>query len=158
LLWEAGSKLSLENLSKDGSKYAQLQNWVQQYLGNQNTPNLSRASILLENSTTGTISTDNQFVYAVEDLPLPPPPNPNLEVMGFPGGARVGSGSNYGTLTEAVSCNKLQAYSLKSGKLVWELGGKGDRPGDPDFSDTFFLGPPLPLQNKLYVLTEKAQE
>jgi outer membrane protein assembly factor BamB len=157
LAWEAGSKLSLEYLIKDSSKWQYLNNWVQAYLGGQAGPNIGRPGILLENSTTGTLSTDNQFVFVVDDLPLPPLPNPGMDDMKFPGGGRVGS-PNYGTLTNAVSSNRLLAYSLKAGKLLWELGGKADKPGEPDFSDTFFLGPPLPLQKKLYVLTEKAQE
>src|SRR5262249_8764736 len=69
---------------------------------------------------------------------------------------------NYGkTLNEAINGNRLQAFGLRSGKMTWELGGKSDKSDKkdaPDFSDTYFLGAPLPMHGKLYVLTEKNQD
>ena len=50
--------------------------------------------------------------------------------------------------------NKLAAYDIHTGKLQWELGGQESlRP-----SDTFFLGPPLPLRGQLYVMAEIKDE
>src|SRR5262249_37157383 len=70
--------------------------------------------------------------------------------------------------TDAVLHNRLQAFDLATGKLVWELGGRGSRPpgtdqGDErppsgeadDLTDSFFLSAPLVLDGKLYVLNEK---
>src|SRR5262249_32258711 len=42
-----------------------------------------------------------------------------------------------------------------SGKIHWELGGHD---GKESLDDCYFLGPPLPLAGKIYVLTEKQQE
>ena len=46
--------------------------------------------------------------------------------------------------------NKLAAYDIHTGKLQWELGGQEALTQ----SDTFFLGPPLPLRGQLYVIAE----
>jgi len=55
--------------------------------------------------------------------------------------------------------NELTAHELRTqGKLKWEVGGAngGD---EPQLAGAFFLGPPLPLEGKLYVLAEtKASE
>ena len=51
--------------------------------------------------------------------------------------------------------NQLVAIDLETGKAVWELGSKRDQ---SDLHGSYFLGPPLPLGGKLYVLTEKNQD
>ena len=59
-------------------------------------------------------------------------------------------------LNDAVQCSKLCAYELASdGKLKWEVGGT--KKDDP-LAECYFLGPPLPMGGKVYVLTEKQQE
>jgi outer membrane protein assembly factor BamB/tetratricopeptide (TPR) repeat protein len=147
LMWETDSKWSLERLLKDGKTMGYLSNWLAQY--NQ----MGRGNVLYENSTTGTLSTDGKLVYAVEDLAVAPITNsfmygkPKEDPKPQP---------NLGPITDAAYHNKLVAYELKSGKLPWELGGHDEKAGD--FKDTFFLGPPLPLEGKLYVLAEKDQE
>src|SRR5262249_26081433 len=61
-------------------------------------------------------------------------------------------------LQEAVEGSRLQAYHLKSGKLLGELGAKPEKKEALDLSETFFLGPPLPIHGRLYVLTERKEE
>jgi outer membrane protein assembly factor BamB len=95
--------------------------------------------ILYGNSTLGTLSTDGQRVYAVEDLAVPPPANAN--------GPRLD-----GRADRATRHNSLLAIGLGTGKLLWEVGGPDDR---AEWSQVFFLGPPLPLDGKLYVLAQK---
>jgi len=55
-----------------------------------------------------------------------------------------------------VAHNRLYAYSLaqNSGKLTWSLGTEEKDP----LLDHYFLGPPLPLAGKLYLLADKQQE
>ena len=151
LLWDsvplAGSLNSLAELSKR-SKVA---TWFQQYrAGNYQ-------NILFENSTVGTLSTDGRRAYAVDDLAIPPYPGyQNFPAFG-PGGAVQVSGP----LHALAQRSRLVAFDLESGKLVWERGDPGptEKPMDKtELADSYFLGPPLPLGGKLYVLTEKNAE
>lgn len=149
LAWASPSNWSLQRmLSQGGSKQNAVADWLSFYQS-------YHPQILFENSTVGTLSTDGQFVYVVEDLAVPPTPAQNFNNgMFFPGG--MPNQASLGTeLEEAVAHNKLYALSLTStGKLTWEL--PADEKGV--LSDCYFLGPPLPLAGKLYVLTDKQQE
>ena len=91
-------------------------------------------------STYGTMSSDGQFLYAIEDLSL-------ASVM-------------YRPQQQPSRTNSLAAYYIsgdrRTGQRAWTLGGpKG---GDPLFvnplAGTFFLGSPLPLGGQLYCLAE----
>src|SRR5262249_31886477 len=61
-------------------------------------------------------------------------------------------------LTDALYHSRLLAIDLESGKVTWEVGGHGDPKEVGELADSYFLGPPLPLGGKLYVLTERDQE
>src|SRR5262249_29790028 len=107
------------------------------------------------NSTVGTLSTDGSRAYAVDDLAIPPYPGyQNFQAFG-PGGGVPASGPLQGLAQRS----RLIAFDLDSGKLIWEHGDPGmpDKP-KTDIAGSFFLGPPLPLGGKLYVLTEKNAE
>jgi outer membrane protein assembly factor BamB/tetratricopeptide (TPR) repeat protein len=150
--WDAPSDWSLERMlaGRDPRKLNAINNWLQMYLDSQQRP-----QILFENSICGTVSTDDEFAYVIEDFLVPPTPQ-NAVAMGFAPGAG-GPGNGYSQeITDATQHNHLQAYDLHhGGKLSWVLGSFGDK---DELSDSFFLGPPLPLGGKLYVLTEKQQE
>lgn len=142
LQWEQESYSSIDSMVKNPRKMVQLNQWIPMYLNGGNQ------SILFENSTLGTLSTDNQLVFAVDDLALPPHPQFLQQFM-------WGGRPNYGELEDAVNHNKLVAIELETGKLKWQLGGRGEK---GELNDSFFLGTPLPLAGKLYVLTEKNAE
>ncbi|HYV37682.1 MAG TPA: hypothetical protein VE988_18480, partial [Gemmataceae bacterium] len=96
-------------------------------------------NLLFENSTVGTLTTDNRNVYAVDDLAVPIPPKLLSQNLQEP--AR-----------SLVYHNKLRAYDIGSGKIMWDL------PGDPpkaEFKDSHFLCAPIAVGGKLYVLNEK---
>src|SRR6266513_6059748 len=96
---------------KDPQKAANMGQWIQAYGGNNSNP-------LLENSTLGSLSTDNVYVYAVEDLAVPPHPNFAMQMQ------MNGMRSSFGHLDKEVSHSRLQAFELEtSGKIKWELGG-----------------------------------
>src|SRR5207302_10383098 len=108
---------SIDRMVKNSQHVGALTQWMATY---DNT----RKTILLENSLTGSLSTDNQRVYLVEDFTVPPF-SQNV-AYGRPG---VGSGLEQ-KLNDALHHNRLQAYELDSGKLPREVGGKseGDKP------------------------------
>ncbi len=126
------------------NSFPQIDNWVSSYLGNAPTA-------ILENTVVGTLSSDGARVYAVEDLVVPPYPNPYQFV------SRVPASSAATELTEAINHNKLVAVNLESGRIDWVAGG-ADSGRDHPLQGCYFLGPPLPLAGKLYVLLEKDME
>lgn len=106
-------------------------------------------AILVENTQLGTLSADQELVYAVEDLALPP----NIQNHGVPWGRNFNRGGTQlgSSIGDFGSCNHLIAYDIEGGRAVWSI---GTRLPDQPFTDMYFLGPPLPLGDKLYVLGE----
>ena len=145
LFWESPSFGSFDKIVEEPNKKFQFDQWLPLY--QQTSPNL-----LFENSTIGTLSADNARVYSVDDLVLPPHPSAQpLQQLQW------GQPASFGALQDAVYHSRLQAFDLVTGKLVWELGGRGPE-AQGELSDCYFLGAPLPLGGKLYFLIEKASE
>jgi TolA-binding protein len=134
-------------LFQEANKKNVLTAWSQQYAQS------GSAQAIFENSMTGTLSSDGKRVFAVDDLLIQPHPQAQLQQQ-FRQGA-----PNLGPLQKQVNeRNTLKAYSVElGGSLRWELGGDHDPHVDPasGTKDSFFLGPPLPLADRLYVLNEK---
>src|SRR5206468_2177849 len=83
----------------------------------------TRHNVLYENSTVGSLSTDNSRVYAVEDLALPPV---SPLVYGNPWGANPNM--PYGPeINQAILHSRLQAFDLENGKFLWEVGGPTEK-------------------------------
>ena len=143
-------KGSLEWMMADGRENA-LDQWTREYTGGAGRP-----GILFENTTIGTLSTDGDYVYTVEDLAVPPPPgfHDKKGLLGF-----LAGGNSYGwprDLVDAVNHNRLLAYNLTAGcKTVWQAPDDRDKTGE--LTDSYFLGPPLPLDGRLFVLNEKKE-
>lgn len=115
-----------------------LENWLTQFF---NLPGFS--SLVYENTLLGTLSTDHRYVYAVDDLAVPTPAN-----MFQPYVWNAGQVSS--EVKPLVMGNTLYAYDLEYGLCKWRLGG----PSGP-FADSHFLGAPIAVGGKLYVLNEK---
>lgn len=150
LSWLSGSIWSFQSLlGSSGSKSQSVGNWWTFY--NQQHP-----QIAFENSTIGSLSADDRYVYSIEDLAIPPQPTMNSNGMVFNG--MPNNSSMDGELEKATAHNSLIAFGLagNSGKLIWSL-PKSDDEKEP-LRDHYFLGTPLPLAGKLYVLAEKQQE
>ena len=136
-------------------------------------------SVLYENPLIGSLSHDGQNVYFADDIAIPPPPvysNPDFGIN--PGPQYRQSGD----LADAVRAGRLVAVDMKSGNVKWDLGRVRQFPNpDPNAPpppplpnrlneeeadkttnafqlclDAVFLGPPLPLNGRLYVLVEQA--
>ncbi len=93
--------------------------------------------------TVGTLSCDPQRVYSIED-------------------AGMTDGVHYAINGQADPLmpkpyNKLMAFGLGTGRAEWEVGGPRVANDDP-IGGTFFLGPPLPLGQQLYCLSERNNE
>lgn len=107
--------------------------------------------ILFENSVIGSLSTDGGRVFMVDDIILPPHPSvmrPGVKPSFTP------------EINPLVYGNSLKAFAVgpatnekEGGKVLWQLGDGADPKGP--FYESFFMGAPLPLGGKLYVLNEK---
>jgi outer membrane protein assembly factor BamB len=154
LVWDSPSDWSLDSILGADSKVSDAAKVgaYNQWLGSFQQTN-GRPQILFDNSALSTVSADSRNVYAVEDLAVPPPAMATFDPR-FGGAMPT---TTYGKeVSDAIQHNKLQAFDLsKDGKLAWEVGGREEK--DP-LADTYFLGAPLPLNGRLYVLTEKQQE
>jgi outer membrane protein assembly factor BamB len=103
--------------------------------------------------TFGTLSSDGEYVYSIEDLELGVSDANDQPFFRFNRRFRRGGGGD-----PPQAHNRLAAHELATeGKLKWSLGGP---PGEDGLEEagTFFLGAPLPLAGRLYALAESQQE
>ncbi|MCI0462193.1 MAG: hypothetical protein L0Z62_35015 [Gemmataceae bacterium] len=104
-------------------------------------------NLVYENSTAGTLSTDHRLVFAVDDLAVPAPPR--YLAPQFWNSPQV-----HDEVKPLVKGNSLQAFELDSGRIAFRL-PRDSKVHDPVFSESHFLGTPLNIGGKLYVLNEK---
>ncbi len=156
LAWAYHSPWSLEGMQKDGAKWQQVQGWINQFNAAQ------KPSVLIENSTAGTLSSDGSRVYFIDDLQVPPF---HQQVINQWGGMQPPGPGFVAALNPGVQANTLMAFNIANGKQLWSLGGHPKEGEDEapvnlkhDFRDSHFLGAPLCLGGKLYFLNEKNQE
>src|SRR5262249_2207565 len=146
MMWDADCPWGLEKMYMEPRTQQAIDNWRQQYQA------LGRLDVVLENSVIGSLTTDGERVYAVDDLPVPPCLGEVFNAWGdgkkqFPGGEEV---------HDATRHNVLQAFGSGDGRMRWKLGGTGARKNfnDPrgEMDGCHFLGPPLPLGGRLYAI------
>jgi len=120
-----------------------------QWLNNYQQPGV--LNLVYENSLLGSLSSDHRLVYAVDDLAVPAPANIFQFMWNTP--------QMNNEIKALISGNSLVAYELNSGLNIWRLGGRpvgeGHDPNNDPFVDSHFLGAPLSVGGKLYVLNEK---
>lgn len=105
-----------------------------------------------EDHAFGQISSDGRYAYVIDDLGYANTANmavPRVNVL--PGGRGVPNSS------WSKPYNLLVALDLaREGYQVWAVGG--NEVGNPALTGAFFLGPPLPLGDQLFVLAEVNSE
>ncbi len=104
---------------------------------------------LWSDATYGTLSSDGQLVFAVEDL--------DLDFVASGSRHLIVNGQRVVRSSAPRPYNRLAAYDIRTGKLKWHVGGSRSEFNLPE-AGTFFLGPPLPLMDELYVLGEAKGE
>ena len=138
MYWETPAQFSFDRMMRDARLTKFAKQWVAEYLNDA-------PQWLFENTLIGTLSCDDERVYIVDDFPL-------LPKVSQIGDAPLRLGTPQ--LDAALQANRIEAYTLKDGKLKWDLG----RTGPAELGDGYFLGPPLPLDGKLYVAYETEVE
>ncbi|MCE9552450.1 MAG: PQQ-binding-like beta-propeller repeat protein [Planctomycetes bacterium] len=105
---------------------------------------------LWSDKTTGTISSDGELVFAIEEPGTPVPGRGRFVVDPF--------GRRRSAISADASSNVLAAYEVRrsQGKRRWSVGGINGV--EPKLEQALFLGPPLPLQGRLYAIAELAGE
>jgi outer membrane protein assembly factor BamB len=148
-VWDAPSDWSLERLAAHREHVGYLQSWVQAYL--EVSPH-----VVYENALLGTLSSDGARVYAVDDLAVPP--YRNYQRFGGRWHQDMPWPDFNAELNDATAHNRLLALDAATGKPAWQAGDHGDDAQAAALADSYFLGAPLPLDGRLYVLTEKNGE
>ena len=100
---------------------------------------------LFENWTYGSLSSDGNFVFAVQGIDFQSPPS----------NANINNGRIFiqNAEPEPGVFNRLAAYELAGGRLAWEIGGdRLETAGE--FVGHYFLGPPLACDGRTFVLAE----
>jgi outer membrane protein assembly factor BamB len=122
-----------------------LANTVENWLNGTYRPS-GFLNLLYENSMVGAVSTDHRLVYVVDDLAVPAPPGVHLP--------HIWNSQQIGDKVKPlIMSNVLSAFDLHSGKIAFRLGG--DPTKNDDFMGSHFLGTPVNIGGKLYVLNEK---
>lgn len=134
-LWEVPTDGDMEDLVLSegdlGRQYDQLDRGLRQRIW--------------EDATYGKLSSDGRLVFSIEDLGVSTGARNvrhviiNARRVQQPDGPRP--------------YNRLAAHDIQTGKLIWHVGGGSDD-YDLPLAGTFFLGPPLPLMQQLYILAE----
>jgi outer membrane protein assembly factor BamB len=143
---------SLGEVFTDTDRRATLQDWIDKVYVQSGYSNL-----LYENSTVGTLTTDNRYIYAVDDLAVPIPPRFLLDAN-WKQPSIV-----HDAIKPLVVQNWLKAFNIATGKFHWQLGA--DLSKEPhktvdlanvtDYINTHFLCAPISVGGRLYVLNEK---
>ena len=131
ILWKAIThKGSLADLLTSPHR-AKTENWLADYekAAEKSVPGFN--SFLYDNTLLGSIATDHRYVYAINDLAVPPHPSAFVQQFGFnPQMQNFGLGD----LKTLVMQNELYAYDLVKGSIIWDLNQE-----DEQFKYSHFL-------------------
>lgn len=107
---------------------------------------------LFDDAAFGQMSSDGEAVYFLHEMPFASTNQQQIMMQMQMRGMNVRGAGSQG--------NQLIALDTRrEGKFLWSIGdGKGAAGDDPRLASAFFLGPPLPVQGKLFVLMELNSE
>jgi outer membrane protein assembly factor BamB len=154
VLWE--SRLPFGGLDTLASteNYPHTAGWVGSYLA-------QKPVAVLGSANAGNLSADERHVYVVEDLAIPPHHSTygKYAFLGHEGELGRMKLHFAEDLTDSLHHNRLWALDRRTGKVAWLAGGRRE-PGQLalPLDDAYFLGPPLVLPGKLWLLIEKDQQ
>jgi outer membrane protein assembly factor BamB len=137
--WAASSAWSIDRMLAEPLYVSHLESWIDAYLD-------VSPHVLYGNAVLGTLGSDGARIYAVDDLAVPPYRSYSRPRRRWQEPMLVDFEP---TLTEAIQSNRLLALDAATGQRTWEIVGRADH---------YFLGPPLPVEGRLYALTEKNHE
>ncbi|MBL4886003.1 MAG: PQQ-binding-like beta-propeller repeat protein, partial [Planctomycetaceae bacterium] len=141
-----GSLLWKSSTSDRVLEYLQSEELLTKLLGDASQNLLDYKQYLLQqlvaDVTTGTLSSDGEYVFAVRECGV------------------VNASRSQGfmqTVNELSAvpgyANRLCAFDVQSGRIQWEVGGLyGGK--NQDYSGHYFLGPPVVIDKKVYLLSE----
>ena len=160
LAWFSPSKGGAQTLwsaedTVNSTEKQNVQSWWQQYWQNQ------MPSVLFENPLLGSLSHDGKYVYYIDDLAVLPFQQVNYN-DGWGGMPQPGTNDGPKGMKDY---SRLVAVDIETGSLSWTLGGIGAqlKAEEEDkitsaaklTENSFFMGAPLPINGKLYVLFER---
>lgn len=128
-------------------------NWLERTPGYLESVNFRQAFLdqlgrhLVADTVQGRIAGDEDRIYIVQD------PRSSMERTATTGQWPVSASRE---LTREPD-NQLAAYDRATGKLVWRIGGTSAGPSYP-LANQFFCGPPLIVDQTLYVVGQQASE
>ncbi|MBP3693529.1 MAG: PQQ-binding-like beta-propeller repeat protein [Thermoguttaceae bacterium] len=101
----------------------------------------------------GDLASDGECVFCIEDTIYRYVPIPNSVLLQRMEPANASAGENAEPDPGTVP-NRLACYDIRTGKLLWHLGGNPER-WSLEEGGTMFLGVPLCVNETLYVLGQK---
>ncbi|MBI3823680.1 MAG: PQQ-binding-like beta-propeller repeat protein [Planctomycetes bacterium] len=145
IVWKSiAMNRSLSGLLEKNNLRVKVEQWLTSY---DQIPGFN--SFLYDNSLIGTLFTDQRYVYAINDIAVPPHPNVFFTMQFNPQANQFQPGDMKALMMQ----NELAAYDLVSGKMKWDLNEQ-----DKEFQNSHFISLPISVGGKLYVLNEKLLE
>lgn len=113
--------------------------------------NLKR--LLVGNGALGMLASDGERVFAIDQLE-----SRWTQPTGF--GGQVQDTASINRQTNQLIALDLNAPVASVEKTLWSVGGAAPAEGEPrgPLAGHFFLGPPLPIEGRLYAVTEEDQQ
>ncbi len=161
LLWTAGERRSLETLlggadrTGVGAEFGDLDNGL--FAVNELNQELEAADptggalgqAIFQNATYGFLSSDGERLFAISDDPVYSLGRTSV---------RNRNGRDVSPEPGSASANRLEAFDLKSGHLLWRLGGpETGEPASAPLTGWFFLGSPLATNDGLFVVAQNSE-
>ena len=147
-LWQTQVDISAEEILSLGPQ--QYQYYPYNYSSSQSADYHPLTSLLYRDLVYGTLSSDGERLFALENLAVLSNANP---------GSYTYSSRPNDPYRRNWDTNKITAYDIDSGRPLWEIGdAENNEVFDLPLAGHFFFGVPVVGGNNLYVIGEKERE